>query len=67
MVQDFKIYFKGKPVKDVDMELSALGVAYMVGGSVRAANGAERPSVAMGKWLELDLEADVLDVAEANL
>jgi 4'-phosphopantetheinyl transferase len=67
MAQEFKIYFKGKPVKDVNIELSALGVAYMVGGSVRAANAAERPSAAMGKWLELHLETHVLDVAEANI
>lgn len=60
MAQDFKIVFRGKPIKDVNMELSALGPAYMVGGCVR-------PSVMMGKWLELNLETDVLDIAEANL
>ncbi|TVY16101.1 4'-phosphopantetheinyl transferase NpgA [Lachnellula arida] len=60
IAQDFKIVFKGKPVKDVNMELSALGPAYMVGGCVR-------PSAVMGKWLELNLETDVLEIAEANL
>ena len=59
IAQDFKMIFKGKPVKDVNMELSALGSAYMVGGCVR-------PSAVMGKWLELNLETDVLDIAEAN-
>lgn len=60
VARDFKIAFKRKPVKDVNMELSALGLAYMVGGCVR-------PSAVMGKWLELNLETDVLDIAEANL
>ncbi|TVY23803.1 4'-phosphopantetheinyl transferase [Lachnellula hyalina] len=59
IAQDFKMIFKGKPVKDVNMELSALGSAYMVGGCVR-------PLAVMGKWLELNLETDVLDIAEAN-
>ncbi|TVY46762.1 4'-phosphopantetheinyl transferase NpgA [Lachnellula occidentalis] len=60
VARDFKIVFKGKPVNDVNMELSALGPAYMIGGCVR-------PSAVMGTWLELNLETDVLDIAEANL
>jgi len=66
MARNFKIIFKGKLVENVDMELSALGEAYMVGGAVRAANPEERSLTAMGKWLELDLEADILDIAEAR-
>ncbi|TVY83974.1 4'-phosphopantetheinyl transferase NpgA [Lachnellula suecica] len=66
VVQYPKIFMKEKPVRDVDITLSALGAAYMVGGAVRAANAAERASTAMGKWLELNLEADVLDVAESK-
>lgn len=67
LARDFKIIFKGRLVENVDMELSALGEAYMIGGAVRAAKPEERPLTAMGKWLELDLEADVLNVAESHL
>ncbi len=52
-VKDFHIFFKGKKLTDVKMELSALGPAYMVAGSVKVPKGTE---LRMGPWRELNLE-----------
>lgn len=57
VVEDFSIRFKGRPVTNVEMELSALGSDYIIGGAVR---GAKELGLKMGKWKELDLEADIL-------
>ncbi|KAH8667445.1 hypothetical protein BGZ60DRAFT_377398 [Tricladium varicosporioides] len=65
--QNFRIVFKNRPVTDVTMELSALGLAYMVGGAVRASNAAERPQTSMGKWQEINLERDILEFAESKI
>lgn len=64
IVRDFQIYFKGKAVTDVRMELVAIGKHYMVGSSVQIAEG--ETGVSMGRWQMLDLEADILSVAESN-
>ncbi|EPE31951.1 4'-phosphopantetheinyl transferase [Glarea lozoyensis ATCC 20868] len=63
---EFRIIFKGKPVTDVRMELSALGEAFMVGGALRARDPDERNAAVMGSWQELDLEEDILKPAESN-
>ncbi|KAE9370731.1 4'-phosphopantetheinyl transferase [Stipitochalara longipes BDJ] len=65
VVKDFKIIFKGREVTDVKMELSALGSAYMVAGSLRVPKG--NLDLRMGPWLDLKLEADILAVAERSL
>jgi 4'-phosphopantetheinyl transferase len=65
VLKDFKIYFKEKAVTDVSMELSALGTGFMVAGSVRRPIGESASAVAMDKWQQLDLETDILAVAEA--
>jgi len=62
--KDFTIYFKGKKVTDVNMELSALGSDFMVAGSVKVPKGAKDSELAMGRWRELNLEDDILAVAE---
>jgi 4'-phosphopantetheinyl transferase len=64
VAKDFNIFFNGKKVTDVKMELSALGSAYMVAGSVKVPKGAEESELTMGMWQELDLENDVLASAE---
>jgi 4'-phosphopantetheinyl transferase len=63
VARDFQIYFKGKAVTDVKMELVAMGKHYMVGSSVRLPKGETEWS--MGKWQMLGLEADILPVAES--
>jgi 4'-phosphopantetheinyl transferase len=64
VVRDFTILFKGRKVTNVEMELSALGPAYMVGGSVKIPK--EIPDFSMGSWQQLALEEDILAVAERN-
>lgn len=63
VAKEFRIRLKGKEVDGVKMEVSALGGGYMVGGAVRGGDG----DLEMGKWLELDLERDILRVAEGNV
>ncbi|RDL36180.1 4'-phosphopantetheinyl transferase [Venustampulla echinocandica] len=64
MFQNFRILFKGKPVTNVKMELSALGMGYMVCGSVRASNPTEQSQLEMTAWelLDLDRELDSIGV-----
>jgi 4'-phosphopantetheinyl transferase len=64
VVKEFKIFFKERKVTDVKMELSALGPAYMVAGSVKVPK--ELPDLSMGTWQQLKLEDDILVVAERN-
>jgi 4'-phosphopantetheinyl transferase len=64
VARDFQIYFKGKAVTDVKMELVAMGKHYMVGSSVRMPKG-ETAEWSIGRWQMLDLEADILPVAES--
>jgi 4'-phosphopantetheinyl transferase len=56
----FNIRFKGNLVLNVRMELSALGENYMVGGAVRVNEGIGGSDLKLGKWTELNLEADIL-------
>jgi 4'-phosphopantetheinyl transferase len=60
VARDFRISFKGKPVLNVMMELTALGKNYMVASSARSATGRDISSLKMGEWRILDLESDVL-------
>ena len=62
IVKEFNIYFKEKKVNDVKMELTALGSAYMIAGSVKVPRGVS--DLTMGSWKELNLEVDVLAIAE---
>ncbi|KAG9231258.1 hypothetical protein BJ875DRAFT_430116 [Amylocarpus encephaloides] len=63
---NFQISFFDNPVTDVKMELEALGKGYMVGGALRTKSAADREKMIIGKWKGLDLEKDVLFVAERN-
>lgn len=63
VAKEFRIRLKGEEVKDVEMELSALGRGYMFGGAVRGGGD----DLEMGKWVEVDFERDVLEIAEGNL
>jgi len=65
VVRDFEIFFKGRTVTDVKMELSALGPAYMVAGSLRIPKG--NLDLRLGPWQQLRLEEDILAVAEGSL
>jgi 4'-phosphopantetheinyl transferase len=65
VVKDFEICFKGRKITDVKMELSALGPAYMVAGSLKIPK--ENSDVRMGPWQELNLEGDILAVAERGV
>jgi 4'-phosphopantetheinyl transferase len=63
--KDFPIFFKGRKVKDVKMELTAYGTDYMVGSSVRGLEE-EHSNFALSNWANLDIDRDVLTIAEAN-
>lgn len=65
IVTDFPIFFKGKKVNDVKMELAAFGSHYMIGGAIHILKGEQR-EISFGKWMELDLEKDILSVAEST-
>jgi 4'-phosphopantetheinyl transferase len=65
VVKEFNIFFKGRKVTDVKMELSALGPAYMIAGSLNLPKG--NPDLALGPWHILRLEEDILSVAERTL
>ncbi len=65
VVRQFANYFQGKAVTDVRTELTALGSHYMIAGSIRVPKDNKEVGVKLGKWQQLDLEKDVLDVAEA--
>ena len=64
---DFTIYFKGKLVTNVKMELVALGTDYMIGGAMRPAAKLGEWGLRLGKWRHLDLESDILAFAESRL
>ncbi|QSZ32160.1 hypothetical protein DSL72_001731 [Monilinia vaccinii-corymbosi] len=65
ITDNFRIVFKGQEVTNVHMELAALGLHYMVGGAVRVMENGTK--LALGPWQELNLEKDVLDVAESKV
>lgn len=66
VVQRFAHRFQGKTVTDVKTELSALGTHYMIAGSIRVPPDVDGAQVALGKWQQLDLKRDILDVAEVS-
>ena len=61
MKREFSVALKGRMIKDVKMELTALGEQYMISGAVRMPKGGE--NVEMGRWVELNL-TDILRLAE---
>ncbi|KAG4441593.1 hypothetical protein IFR05_002928 [Cadophora sp. M221] len=65
VVRQFANYFRGKAVTDVKTELAALGMHYMIAGSIRIPQELKDSGIKFGKWQQLDLEKDILDVAEA--
>lgn len=67
VVTELEIYFKRKRVSDVVMELKALGLDYMVATAARVRNGkGDLADVELGRFVELEIEKDVLAVAEAG-
>jgi 4'-phosphopantetheinyl transferase len=65
VVMDFEIYFKGKRVKDVVMELRAFWTNYMVASTARSRE-ADLSRVLFTGFMELDLDRDIYAVAEAG-
>lgn len=63
-MNNYRIVFKGREVTNVHMELAALGSHYMVGGAVRMAKKCTK--LELGPWKELNLEKDVLEIAESK-
>lgn len=61
---NFLIQLKGKLLRDVSMELTALGKSYMVGGSIRTSRELDISDLDMGDWKGLDLESEVLPFGE---
>lgn len=62
VVTEFEIYFKGKKVQDVIMELRAFGQNYMMASAIRPRNGAIG-ELAFPGFTSLDLETDILPTA----
>ncbi|KAH7386445.1 hypothetical protein BKA64DRAFT_581331 [Cadophora sp. MPI-SDFR-AT-0126] len=65
VVRQFANYFQGKAVTDVKTELTAFGTHYMIAGSIRLPKELKDSGVKLGKWKQLNLERDILEVAEA--
>ena len=65
IVTDVEIYFKGKMVKDVTMELRAFGTDYMVASAARLRDG-DMSRVVFSGFTELDIEKDIYMIAEAG-
>jgi 4'-phosphopantetheinyl transferase len=65
VVTDFEIFFKGKLVDDVAMELRAFEENYMVASAARL-KVPERSMAIFGGFVELELERDIYTVAEAG-
>lgn len=60
--QDFEIWFKGKRVLNVGMQLTALGQDFMLATAVRSTSG-ERIEMAFNAWKWIDVEKDIYPVA----
>lgn len=65
-IRQFATYMKGKVMRDVKTEMTAMGVHYMMGGSIRVPKEHQMSDVVFGDWVELDFEKDVLAVAESS-
>ena len=65
VIRQFANYFQGKAVTDVKTELTAFGTQYMIAGSIRVPKELKDSGVKLGNWKQLNLESDVLEVAEA--
>lgn len=62
----FPIFFKGRRTNDVEMELTALGPHYMIGGAVWGPRGVQKTEF-LANWVSLDIYADVLEFAESHM
>ncbi|KAF8852346.1 hypothetical protein BDZ45DRAFT_113286 [Acephala macrosclerotiorum] len=67
VVRQFATYMKGKVMRDVKTEMTAMGVNYMMSGSIRVPKEHHMSDVVFGDWLELNFEKDVLAIAEESL
>ncbi len=65
VVTDFEIYFKGKRVNDVAMELRAFGKDYMVASAARL-KGPDLSKIVLGGFTELNLDRDLYSVVGAD-
>lgn len=65
-IRQFATYMKGRVMRDVKTELTAMGANYMMGGSIRVPKEHQMSDVVFGDWLELDFENDVLTIAESS-
>ncbi|KAI6249457.1 4'-phosphopantetheinyl transferase NpgA [Erysiphe necator] len=70
-IDTFRINFKGKEstrshVTNVTMDLTSLGPNYLVAGAVSTANFQCISEINMGEWQILDIQKDVVEVAEEN-
>ncbi|KAL3418059.1 phosphopantetheinyl transferase [Phlyctema vagabunda] len=65
-LSELRIFFKGKPVQNVDMDLRAYGQHFMLAGALRVTTQGDRSKAILGSWRELDIERDVLEIAEAR-
>ena len=63
---NLRIHFMGRLVTNVKMQLTAMGTNFMIAGSVMVPVGEDPSSLQMGKWEQLDLERDILAVAESK-
>ncbi|RDW77790.1 hypothetical protein BP6252_05843 [Coleophoma cylindrospora] len=63
---ELNIFFKGRPVKDVEMDLVAIGSHYMISAVIRAAQTADKERAVLGLWEHLELDRDVLSLAEGS-
>lgn len=59
------IYMKGMKVTDVQMDITAYGEAYMVAAAVRFPKVCQSINETLRNWEILDLDRDILEVAEA--
>ncbi|KAE8445411.1 hypothetical protein EG329_013424 [Mollisiaceae sp. DMI_Dod_QoI] len=64
--KQFATCMNGKVMKDVKTEMTAMGLNYMMAGTVRVPKEHQLSDVVFGDWLELDFEKDVLAVAESS-
>jgi 4'-phosphopantetheinyl transferase len=65
VITDIEVYFKGKMVKDVAMEMRAFGTDFIMGSAARFRDGDTSRMVFSG-FTQLDLEEDIFAIAEAG-
>ncbi|RKF79137.1 4'-phosphopantetheinyl transferase NpgA [Golovinomyces cichoracearum] len=73
VIKGFKIYLKKKKestktlVKNVMIDITSLGLSYMIAGAISAPEDLEVSGDHMGKWHILDLYTDIIKIAESSL